>query len=192
MSSCSAAASRTTSRGCRNAIRDDVIAAAALVGIHETIMRLPRGYETDIGEGGMRLSGGQRQRLGLARALFGQPRLIVLDEPNASLDPDGEEALRSAILEMRRRGATIIIIAQRLGILSMADKILVLDQGKIDAFGDRREVAGKIRAGRTSLPPAIQIVQMGRVAGPEPPLPTARAHDQARRPPTPTTTRESS
>ncbi len=161
---------------------DEVIAAAALVGIHETIMRLPRGYETDIGEGGMRLSGGQRQRLGLARALFGQPRLIVLDEPNASLDTDGEEALRSAILEMRRRGSTIIIIAQRLGILSMADKILVLDQGKMDAFGDRREVAGKIRAGRTSLPARNpQMVQMGRVRGAAgaPPLRGRPTPDQA-------------
>ena len=154
-----------------------------MVGIHETIMRLPRGYETDIGEGGMRLSGGQRQRLGLARALFGQPRLIVLDEPNASLDTDGEEALRSAILEMRRRGATIIIIAQRLGILSMADKILVLDQGKMDAFGDRREVAGKIRAGRTSLPARNpQMVQMGGVRGAAGAPPCAAARRPTRLP----------
>ncbi len=131
---------------------DDVIAAAAIVGLHETIMRLPLGYETDIGEGGMRLSGGQRQRLGLARAFFGYPRLIVLDEPNASLDAEGEDALRSAIDEMRRRGSTIIIIAQRLGILNMADKVLVLDNGRMDAFGNRKEVAGKIRSGRTSIP----------------------------------------
>jgi len=131
---------------------DDVIGAAAMVGLHEMIMRLPMGYETDIGEGGMRLSGGQRQRLGLARALFGHPRLIVLDEPNASLDTEGEAALRQAIQEMRHRGATIVIIAQRLGILNMADKILVLDNGAMDAFGSRKDVAGKIRAGRTSLP----------------------------------------
>ena len=131
---------------------EDVIAAASLVGLHETIMRLPLGYETDIGEGGMRLSGGQRQRLGLARAFFGLPRLIVLDEPNASLDADGEESLRAAIEEMRRRGSTIIIIAQRLGILSMADKVLILENGSMDAFGARREVAGKIRSGRTSIP----------------------------------------
>lgn len=131
---------------------DDVIGAAAMVGLHEMIMRLPMGYETDIGEGGMRLSGGQRQRLGLARALFGHPRLIVLDEPNASLDTEGEAALRQAIQEMRQRGATIVIIAQRLGILNMADKILVLDNGAMDAFGSRKDVAGKIKAGRTSLP----------------------------------------
>lgn len=130
----------------------DVITAAAMVGLHEAIMRLPLGYETDIGEGGMRLSGGQRQRLGLARALFGRPRIIVLDEPNASLDAEGEDALRRAIQEMRERGSTIILIAQRLGIMNMCDKILVLDDGRMDAFGSRRDVAGKIKAGRTSIP----------------------------------------
>ena len=131
---------------------DEVIAAASMVGLHEAIMRLPLGYETDIGEGGMRLSGGQRQRLGLARALFGYPRLIVLDEPNASLDSEGEDALRRSIQEMRQRGSTIIIIAQRLGILNMADKVLVLDNGRADAFGNRKDVAGKIKSGRTSIP----------------------------------------
>ncbi len=116
------------------------------------IMRLPRAYETDIGDGGVRLSGGMRQRLGLARAFFGYPRLIVLDEPNASLDAEGEEALRQSIQEMRGRGSTVIVIAQRLGILNMADKVLVLDNGTINAFGDRREIAEKIRNGRTSIP----------------------------------------
>ena len=145
---------------------DDVIAAATMVGLHEAIMRLPLGYETDIGEGGMRLSGGQRQRLGLARALFGHPRLIVLDEPNASLDAEGEEALRRAIQEMRERGSTIIVIAQRLGILNMSDKILVLDNGRMDAFGSRRDVAGKIKNGRTSIPVRRpQIINARKRAG---------------------------
>lgn len=149
---------------------EDVIAAAAIMGLHETIMRLPLGYETDIGEGGMRLSGGQRQRLGLARAFFGYPRLIVLDEPNASLDIEGEDAMRSAIEEMRRRGSTIIIIAQRLGILNIADKILVLDNGRMDAFGNRKDVAGKIMSGRTSIPvrhPRIIARKGVRQLGPE-------------------------
>jgi PrtD family type I secretion system ABC transporter len=136
----------------QDAPADDVIAAASMVGLHETIMRLPQGYDTDIGEGGTKLSGGQRQRLGLARAFFRQPRLIVLDEPNASLDFDGEEALRQAIQDMRQRGSTIVIIAQRLGILNMSDKVLVLDNGRMNAFGTRRDVAGKIRNGRTIIP----------------------------------------
>ena len=114
----------------------------------------------------MRLSGGQRQRLGLARALFGHPRLIVLDEPNASLDAEGEEALRRAIQEMRGRGSTIIVIAQRLGILNMSDKILVLDNGRMDAFGSRRDVAGKIKNGRTSIPVRRpQIIDARKRAG---------------------------
>ena len=142
----------------QDARADEVIAAASLVGLHETIMRLPQGYETDIGEGGMKLSGGQRQRLGLARAFFRSPRLIVLDEPNASLDFEGEEALRQAIEEMRQRGSTIVIIAQRLRILNMSDKVLVLDKGKMSAFGNRRDIAGKIRNGRTVIPVRPQII----------------------------------
>ncbi len=130
---------------------EDVIAAATLVGLHDTIMRLPQGYDTDIGEGGSRLSGGQRQRLGLARAFFGDPRLVVLDEPNASLDQDGEDALRQAILEMRDRGATVVVIAQRLGIISISDKVLILENGVMNAFGSRRDVAEKIRSGRTAI-----------------------------------------
>lgn len=137
---------------------EEVIAAAGMVGLHETIMQLPNGYETDIGERGMRLSGGQRQRLGLARAFFGYPRLIVLDEPNASLDAEGEDALRQAVREMRERGSTIVIIAQRFGILNQADKILVLDRGKMDAFGDRGDIAGKIKDGRTCLPARQQVI----------------------------------
>ena len=136
----------------------EVIEAASMVGLHDVIMRLPRGYDTDIGEGGARLSGGQRQRIGLARALFRMPRLVVLDEPNASLDSEGEEALKRAIDEMRSRGSTVVLIAQRLSILSMADRILVLENGKLDAFGERREVAAKIYTGRTSLPARNQQI----------------------------------
>jgi PrtD family type I secretion system ABC transporter len=136
----------------------EVIAAARLVDLHDTVMRLPRGYDTHIGEGGARLSGGQRQKLGLARAFFGDPRLIVLDEPNASLDPEGEEALRRAIDEMKSRGATIIVIAQRLGILSVADSVLVLDNGMVNAYGERREIAERIAQGRT----AIRVVQQAK------------------------------
>jgi PrtD family type I secretion system ABC transporter len=161
----------------QEAASDDIIGAAAMVGLHETIMRLPLGYETDIGDGGMRLSGGQRQRLGLARAFFGYPRLVVLDEPNASLDSEGEDALRNAIQELRQRGSTIVIIAQRFGILKVADKILILENGAMNAFGGRKEVALKIRSGRTCIPvKASQIAtpkksarQIGHDGSPERP-----------------------
>lgn len=131
---------------------DEVIEAARLVGLHDTIMRLPEGYDTDIGECGGRLSGGQKQRLGLARAFFGGPKVVVLDEPNASLDAEGEDALQQAILAMRERGTTIVIIAQRLGVLAVADKIMILSAGVIDTIGERREVVGLMKAGRTALP----------------------------------------
>jgi PrtD family type I secretion system ABC transporter len=123
-----------------------VIEAATLVGLHETIMRLPRGYDSEIGEGGLKLSGGQRQRLGLARALFGRPRLVVLDEPNSSLDHEGEEALVRAIAHLKQQGTTVVVIAHRPSILGQADKLLVLRQGMVDAFGDRADVIAKLNA----------------------------------------------
>jgi PrtD family type I secretion system ABC transporter len=129
-----------------NAEPAQVIEAATLVGLHETIMRLPRGYDSEIGEGGLKLSGGQRQRLGLARALFGRPRLVVLDEPNASLDHEGEEALVRAIAHLKAQGTTVVVIAHRPSILGQADKLLVLRQGMVDAFGDRAEVITKLNA----------------------------------------------
>jgi PrtD family type I secretion system ABC transporter len=129
---------------------DEVIATARLVGLHETIMRLPRGYDTNIGEGGARLSGGQRQRLGLARAFFRSPRLVVLDEPNASLDQEGEQALISAIEQMRAMGTTIVIMAHRPHILRTADKLLVLRNGSIKAFGEREAVIAKLSARRNA------------------------------------------
>ncbi len=129
----------------QHANADETVAAAKLFGLHETIMRMPRGYDTEIGEGGVRLSGGERQRLGLARAFFGRPRLVVLDEPNSCLDPAGEKALRLAIKEMQALGTTIVIIAQRLGILSVADKMMLLNGGVIRAFGTRCQVVEMIR-----------------------------------------------
>ena len=101
---------------------------------------MPQAYDTEIGEGGLKLSAGQRQRLGLARAIFGTPALLVLDEPNASLDADGEQALIDAIQALKARGTTIVIIAHRTRILTPADKLLLLRDGSIKAFGSVSEV----------------------------------------------------
>ncbi len=123
-----------------------IIEAAKLVGLHEAIMRLPRGYNSEIGEAGLKLSGGQRQRIALARAIFGKPRLVVLDEPNASLDHEGEEALHKAIAKLKEMGTTIVMIAHRPSILGLADKLLVLRNGMVDAYGSRTEVIAKLNA----------------------------------------------
>jgi PrtD family type I secretion system ABC transporter len=119
----------------------DVVEAARLAGVHETILRLPQGYETELSnDDGAPLSGGQRQRIGLARALFGGPQLLVLDEPNAHLDGEGEAALLRAIAEMKRRGSTIVMVAHRASTLAQADRLLVLGAGAMLAFGPREEV----------------------------------------------------
>jgi len=122
----------------------EVVRAARLAGIHDMIGALPRGYETHISDGGARFSGGQRQRLALARALFGTPKLLVLDEPNSSLDAEGEAALVAAIEISRQQGATVLVVAQRMSILHRADKLLVLKDGAIAHYGDRADVLAAI------------------------------------------------
>lgn len=133
----------------------DVVAAARLAGVHELIGSLPRGYETRLADAGARLSGGQRQRLALARAVYGDPKLLVLDEPNSNLDAEGEAALVEAIEISRRRGATVLVIAQRMSILKRADKLMVMKDGMIAQFGDRAEVLAALgpRAGRDGVAP---------------------------------------
>lgn len=122
---------------------NDIIEAAKLAGVHDLILSLPNGYDTQIGSGGEMLSAGQRQRVGLARALYRKPFLIVLDEPNASLDAEGETALVDAIAAMRSHGSIIVIIAHRPNALAAVDHALVLAQGKLVAFGPRDEVLRK-------------------------------------------------
>jgi PrtD family type I secretion system ABC transporter len=131
----------------RMTVGDDlaVIVAAKLAHAHDMIQRLPDGYDTVISDGSVGLSGGQRQRIGLARAVFGNPKLIVLDEPNANLDQAGESALAAAIAELKSRGASIVMVGHRPSTLSEATKILLLRDGRVQLFGPRDEVLGVLR-----------------------------------------------
>ncbi|GGL37877.1 type I secretion system permease/ATPase [Caulobacter rhizosphaerae] len=124
----------------------EVVTAAQAAGVHELILRLPKGYDTVLGAGGRGLSAGQAQRVALARALYGQPPLLILDEPNSALDADGEAALNNAILAAKARGATILIVAHRTGILNVADRLLVLREGQVEMVGPRAEVVAKMAA----------------------------------------------
>jgi ATP-binding cassette subfamily C protein len=129
-----------------------VVAAAKLAEAHDLIQRLPEGYNSRIGENGANLSAGQKQRIALARALFGDPVLVVMDEPNANLDRDGDIALDRAIRAMKQRGAAVIIIAHRPSALAAVDRILVLRDGQMVDLGEREEVLGKFAL--RAVPPA--------------------------------------
>jgi ATP-binding cassette subfamily C protein/ATP-binding cassette subfamily C exporter for protease/lipase/ATP-binding cassette subfamily C protein EexD len=122
-----------------------VVEAAKLAHAHEMIQRLPDGYDTQIGESGLRLSGGQRQRIGLARAVYGNPRLIVLDEPNANLDQAGESALSTAIHDLKRRDVALVIVGHRPSTLAQADSVVLMREGRVDLFGPRDATLQKLR-----------------------------------------------
>ncbi len=129
---------------------EKVIAAARSAGLHEMILRFPKGYDTPIGEAGNLLSGGQRQRIGLARAVYGDPVLVVLDEPNANLDDVGEAALVRTVQELKAKGRTVFLITHRPGIVAVADRVLILRNGMVQADGPRDEVLAALRAAQTA------------------------------------------
>lgn len=136
----------------------DIIAAAKVADVHELILRLPNGYETEIGESGMALSAGQRQRIALARALYGDPFLVVLDEPNSNLDAEGDEALTRAILATRARGGIAIIIAHRPSAIAGADLIMTMMHGRVQMFGPKDEVLGKLRSAAATNVAPLRVV----------------------------------
>ncbi|MDD5175473.1 MAG: type I secretion system permease/ATPase [Sterolibacterium sp.] len=124
---------------------EKVILAAGRAGVHDMILRFPRGYDTSMGEAGNLLSGGQRQRIGLARAMYGDPSLIVLDEPNSNLDDAGEAALVKAVQDLKQQGKTVFLITHRLSIIGSADRVLVLVDGVIQRYGARDEVIAALQ-----------------------------------------------
>ena len=127
---------------------EKVIAAATASGLHAMILRFPKGYDTPMGEAGGLLSGGQRQRVGLARALYGAPALVVLDEPNANLDDEGENALVRAVQGLKEQGKTVVLISHRSGIVSVADRLLILHEGGVQASGPRDGVMAALQKQR--------------------------------------------
>jgi ATP-binding cassette subfamily C protein len=141
-----------------NADSAAIIAAAQAAGVHELILGLPGGYDADIGEQGTALSAGQQQRIALARALYGDPFLVVLDEPNSNLDNDGELALTQAIHSVRSRGGIAIVVAHRPSALAAVDHVLVMHQGRAQAFGPKNDVLAKV----LKAPPPLKITDTER------------------------------
>ncbi|MDX1466504.1 MAG: type I secretion system permease/ATPase [Halomonas sp.] len=149
---------------------DKVVAAARKAGVHEMVLAMPGGYDTPIGAGGGGLSGGQRQRIALARALYGDPVLVVLDEPNASLDDSGEHALRAAMVALKREGVTLFVISHRVSVLKGMDTLLVMREGQVHMVGPRDEVLAQLAAPAASRKAASQAARgrMVAVAGGNP------------------------
>jgi ATP-binding cassette subfamily C exporter for protease/lipase len=140
--------------------RDAVIVAAKAVGLHETIVSLPEGYDFAIGDGGCFLSGGQRQRVGLARAIYGKPRFVVLDEPNSSLDEAGEHALVQTLQQLKSLGTTIVLVTHRISVLSVVDRLLILRDGQVQAYAPRDEVLAVLSGTAVKHPAAPNAIAL--------------------------------
>ncbi len=148
-----------------NADPENIIAAARAAGVHDLVVNLPEGYDTEVGEQGAALSAGQAQRVALARALYRDPFLVVLDEPNSNLDSEGDEALTQAVAGVRRRGGIVIVIAHRPSAIAAVDLILVLNKGRMHHFGPKEEVLAKAAPRPALAPRPLQVVpDAGRVA----------------------------
>jgi ATP-binding cassette subfamily C protein len=146
-----------------DAIAENIIGAAKEAGVHEMIVKMSEGYETQVGEQGVSLSAGQAQRVALARALYGEPFLIVLDEPNSNLDTEGDEALTRAVRAARERGAIVVVVAHRPIGIEAVDMLLVLKDGRMQAFGPKDQVLGQVLQ-RVAPPAPIKIVSEAGVA----------------------------
>ena len=144
---------------------DAVIAAAKAVGVHDLIVRLPAGYDTPIGEQGSALSAGQAQRIALARAVYRDPFLVVLDEPNSNLDSEGEEALTRAILGVRERKGIIVVVAHRPSAIAGVDQLLMMSQGRAQAIGPKDEILSKVLQRPLSMPRPLKVVPESGSAG---------------------------
>src|ERR1700723_507238 len=148
------------------ATSDGIISAAKEAGVHEMIIKMREGYDTQVGEQGTALSAGQAQRVALARALYGDPFLIVLDEPNSNLDTEGDEALTRAIRGARERGAIVVVVAHRPIGIEAVDQLLVLKDGRVQAFGPKETVLSQVLQPRVAAPSPIKIVSEGGVSKP--------------------------
>lgn len=142
-----------------------ILAAADAAGVDSMVRRLPDGFDTQIGPNGVALSAGQRQRIGLARALYGEPFLVALDEPNSNLDADGEAALSEAVLSVRRRGGIVVVVAHRPSALAHLDQLLFMNQGVAQAFGSKAEVLAKVTRPDAAEPPPAPAPADGRTDG---------------------------
>jgi ATP-binding cassette, subfamily C, type I secretion system permease/ATPase len=134
-----------------------VIEAARKAGVHDMVLRLPKGYDTPLDEVASVLSGGQRQRIALARAIFGKPSLVVLDEPNANLDTEGDAALAAALQELKARGTTAVVVTHRPALVAQVDKVLLLKDGVVEMFGPRKQVLERLRTRPEPVPSTVSV-----------------------------------